>query len=616
MPVSQARHLIDLVRDSGMKEIRILGGEPTLHREFVSILGYALDQGLYVRVFTNGFMPASSLEALQKAPEKNCRVVLNFPIGVNRRPDEDSKLNRAARLLGQKMSVGINIYRPGMPLEEASRFVDQHGLTRTIRVGMAHPRLDRANSFLHPRQYHRISEELELWLKNIKPRNFMLTLDCGFVPCMFSPTFMEMAELSAEALGSRCNAIPDLLPDSTAVHCLPLAELDQLPIHGVRSIQGLRDTLQHRTLSFRKTGVFRECSSCDLWHRSLCQGGCVSAAMLRSHYAPKKSDTITAALKGAKPDAEPKPTAWAVPYIDQPLEFWQALVSDHGTAIREVYFPISATGVGSGRPAQPQEHLNSLLEAKIVPMSVLVNPLVLPQTLEASAPRIIEELLRLYEEKGVFAATLNDRRLAELVRARIPAMRLTASCLFDIAEASQARTLRDLFDVLVPATRLTRSPNRIKTLREAFGGTIRMLVNEGCLIDCLDRKQHIYEMAAAAAPESLCFQRLEETPWLRLTGAWILPQHLHLYNGISDEYKLAGRVTLRNPGNYQSVLNAYLNRTALWPNQIGGGPASVLRRWSMSQTEFELLLQCSHVCADCTICSRIAQGQQSIESLI
>ncbi len=617
MAAGQARRVIDIVRNSGMEEVRLLGGEPTLHPEFEAILAYAINQGLYVQVFTNGFMPPSALEALRKVPVERCRVVMNVPVGDDRRTNGDRILSRAARLLGEKVTVAVNIYRPGMPLHEASRFVDQHRLSRSIRVGLAHPRLDRINSFLHPRNYHRIGKELELWLNDIKPRKFKLSFDCGFVPCMFSPTFMEMAEISVDELGSRCNAIPDILPDLTAVHCLPLAELDQLPIHGVGTIGRLRDTLQCRTQVFRKAGVFRECPTCHFWQRSVCGGGCVSASMLRSRGEPKTRGSITVSLDEATSVVKPKPTAWAIPYIDQPLNFWHTLVTNHGAAIREVYFPICVPGVGSGRPVQPDEHLPRLLDARIVPMSVLVNPFVLQQPLETVAPRIIEKLLRLHEEKGVAAATLSNSRLAEQVRDRIPAMRLTASCLLDVSDSAQARTLRGLFDVLVPATRVIRDLRRIRALREAFGGTVRLLVNEGCLADCLDRKQHMYEITAvASAPESLCARRIERAPWLRLTGAWVLPQHLHLYDGVVDEYKLAGRVTLRNPWHYRSALNAYLHRTALWPSEIGGGPASVLQRWSVPQAAFEYLLQCSHVCADCTVCKRIAQGQQSVESSI
>jgi hypothetical protein len=608
MAVHDAAEVLDMFRASGLQQVRLLGGEPTLHPEFAAILEQALKRDFEVLVFSNGLMPPEALDAISRSPEHGCRVMLNLPIGLDRRRDEDTSLGIVAERLGPRASVGVNIHSPGMPLDDASEFVKRHGLARTIRVGLAHPRLNRANHYLHPRHYRRVGQELEEWFDAIEAEGFRLSFDCGFVPCMFSGQFVEQAGAEPVELGVCCGPIPDVLPDLSSVHCFPLAELDQLPISGIGTIQILGKMHQERVQPFRGPGVFRECSACELRRQSRCHGGCISAAMLRSR-SPAGSDRAAAAAPKVY-SASRAPKTWAIPFVNLPVDFWRSLVADYGCAIREVYFPIDLAGVGSGRPPQPQQHLRSLLEARIVPMSVLVNPMVLPQPLEVIGPRISDELLKLYEMHGVASATLSDVRLAELVRRRVPAMRLAASCLLEITEPGQARALRGLFDVLVPATRVVRLPDRIAALREAFGGPVRLLVNEGCLTGCLDRKQHFYEMALGGGSlRSLCNERLNREPWLRLTGAWILPQHLAQYDRMADEYKLAGRATLGQAEHYRKVLKAYVRRTALWPHEIGGGPASVLKRWSVPAAHFQQLLRCNHVCGDCTICRRIAESQ-------
>jgi hypothetical protein len=281
------------------------------------------------------------------------------------------------------------------------------------------------------------------------------------------------------------------------------------------------------------------------------------------------------------------------------------LVREHGEAIAEVFFPIDLQDIGSGRPPQPNHHLEAVLRAGVVPMAVLVNPLVLPRPLEEIQDRILDEVARLHEEYGVKAATLADRRLAAKIKRCLPAMQLTASCLLDVATPSQARSLREAFDVLVPATRLLRRPAELAAVRRAFGKTLCLLVNEGCLDSCLDRKQHFYEMArGAAVPRSLCDDCLASRPWLRFTGAWALPQHLALLDAAADRFKLAGRVTLRDPHRYRRVLSAYVCRRGLWPHEIGGGPASIVSRTSFPRSLFLALLHCDHVCDDCSVCRR------------
>jgi hypothetical protein len=140
-------------------------------------------------------------------------------------------------------------------------------------------------------------------------------------------------------------------------------------------------------------------------------------------------------------------------------------------------------------------------------------------------------------------------------------------------------------------------------LRRAFPGTLRLLVNEGCLPDCLMRTQHFYEMGyAEETPLSLCGPLLEQHPWMRLTGAWALPQHLHFFDALTRAFKLAGRATLQDPKRYLDVLDAYINRRAVTPDSVGGGPASPLTPLRISDAFYRKTLHCDKHCHSCPVC--------------
>lgn len=79
------------------------------------------------------------------------------------------------------------------------------------------------------------------------------------------------------------------------------------------------------------------------------------------------------------------------------------------------------------------------------------------------------------------------------------------------------------------------------------------------------------------------------------------------YDGIYDELKLAGRVTLRDPKKYLTVLDAYIQRKPLPPNEIGGGPASMLEPIDIIEEFFAQTLHCGHQCQTCTICQKYYQ---------
>ena len=295
--------------------------------------------------------------------------------------------------------------------------------------------------------------------------------------------------------------------------------------------------------------------------------------------------------------------SWVIPYTDQPLEFWQSLEEQAGNHIEEVFFPMPQGGFASGRSRQAEVHLEEFLSHSCLPKAVLINPIVLPEPIAQIGPRVVQTLNDLYGKYGIKRVTITSLELARMIRKELPFFHITASCLMGISTAAQCVLLGQTVDALTPDTRLNHDLAGLKKLKAAFKGQLRLLVNESCLPGCPMRMQHFYEMAYSETfPLSLCQQFLQDAPWLRLTSGWILPQHLHFYDEIADFYKLAGRVTLKNPDNYRRVLLAYLQRAPLQPVEIGGGPASVDIPLEIPDRFFETIINCPKNCTDCSFC--------------
>ena len=298
-----------------------------------------------------------------------------------------------------------------------------------------------------------------------------------------------------------------------------------------------------------------------------------------------------------------KSNVWALPYIDQPLEFWEKLSETFGEHIQEVYFPLNPAVIGSGRPALPSAHMSEFLIRAPVPKAALLNAVTLPGPVQNTAVGVIEELRRLRGEYGLAGATVANLRLAEEVHAALPDLPLTASVLMDITQPNQALMINDVCEVLVPGARIMRNLPSLRDMKIAFKGKIRLLVNEACLSACPYRLQHFHEMCTGVPePESLCNGLLDREPWMRLTGAWVTPQFLHHFDGVYDELKLAGRATLEDPERYLEVFGAYVRREPLLPSEIGGGPASVLEPIDMPEDLYLFTLHCGQRCHECRRC--------------
>jgi hypothetical protein len=293
-----------------------------------------------------------------------------------------------------------------------------------------------------------------------------------------------------------------------------------------------------------------------------------------------------------------------IPYIDQKIGFWEKLSEEYGKNIKEVYYPVTEVKIGTGRPKQPDKHLTSFLKSGIFPLSILINPLVLPRPTEEVATNILKILefhIKHYHLSGVTTSSVS---LAQIIKNTFPNLKLTASTLMEIYSNQQLVMLGDFFDTLVPSNRILRDIKALQIIKNHFKGKIRLMVNEACLSACVYRTQHFYEMSnpEITYPRSLCNKLLEQKPWLRITGGWVLPQHLYLFDDLYDEIKLSGRVSLQKPEKYIRVLDSYIHKKDLFPHEIGGGPASVGLPIKIKTEFYQYTLSCAKNCSECTIC--------------
>ncbi len=624
MPLKVYERALDFLVHSGMDQARLLGGEPTLHPSFHHFIDLALERGLRVLVFSNGLMDEKILRHLEKLPPERLTVLINTFLPEASSPDERNRQREVFLRLGGRVILGVNIYSPAVKPDFLVDLIEEFNLSRTIRLGLAHPCLTKDNQYLHSRYYETVGRSIASFMEWNQTENLNPEFDCGFVPCMFSEEALAAMGEAAENIGRRCNPILDILPDGSVVPCYPLAGLCSRSLSSRHEAEMLREEFRGILNAYRDVGIFRECNSCSFRREGLCHGGCLAAAMKRLRNSKFEisvpSDAVrrhalrapvvkkTVRLGRDEGEAPVSPAGnnekWIVPYIDQPISFWQKLAEDCRGRIKEVYFPLPGVAFGSGRPKQPDGHLEEFLRNSPFDLAALINPVVLPLPVGQVGPSAVEVLKRLRGEYGLAGLTVANLQLAEYIRKSIPGLSITASVLMDVHQPRQAMMLNGICDYLVPSTRIMRDLPALKALKKSFTGRIRLIVNEACLPDCLFRTQHFFEMAVSSEyPPSLCEDLLKNKPWLRLTGAWVLPQHLSLYQGVYDELKLAGRVTLRNPENYRRVLGAYLSRKHLFPNEIGGGPASVPEPIEITKDFYETTLSCGRRCHSCSVCA-------------
>ena len=304
---------------------------------------------------------------------------------------------------------------------------------------------------------------------------------------------------------------------------------------------------------------------------------------------------------------------WTIPYIDEPIQFWHKLKEDYSICIDEVYLPLPGGDTPSGRPEQSSRFVRDFLRDSPFPVSFLINPIVFDKPLEDISGEITDKLMEMCDQYNVRSVTLSNLMLAQYIKRRIPELKLHASVLMDIFTPAQIVYINEVFDVLVPSSRIIRDLKALRVLKNSFNGEVKLIVNEGCLPHCVLRNQHFYEMGCKTHyPKSLCKDKIKEKPWLGLTGSWMLPQHLHLYEDVFDKLKLSGRVTLQNPGYYNEVLKSYIFRNPRRPHKIGAGPVCRNLNFHIEDDFFETLLNCKKDCHRCYVCEEYYEKSKNL----
>ena len=254
----------------------------------------------------------------------------------------DQRQALTLRRLGNRVTLGFNIQSPAFDPAFLLDLIREFGLAPSIRFGLAHPIADGSNRFLHPVQYQAVGTRLARFLEAARAAGVEPSFDCGFVPCMFPPGFLEALGPAAADIGTRCSPILDILPDGQVISCYPLAALAREPLPERETAEALRSRFAARFAGRRKLGVFRECAACQ----ARCHGGCLAASMQRLRPA-------AATVSRVEPAPVPR---WIVPYVDQPPVFWERLEHEFGRHIREVYFPLPGDVVAPAGRRSPRRN--------------------------------------------------------------------------------------------------------------------------------------------------------------------------------------------------------------------------------------------------------------------
>ena len=100
MPPEIFERALDFLKRSNIDQVRLLGGEPTLHPQFPQFVEKVKEHGLRLLVFSNGFIPEQALRCLEKTPVEQTTILINVAIPDPSHPVRHKRQTGVFRRLG------------------------------------------------------------------------------------------------------------------------------------------------------------------------------------------------------------------------------------------------------------------------------------------------------------------------------------------------------------------------------------------------------------------------------------------------------------------------------------------------------------------------------------
>jgi len=271
MTLSEVETILTVL-DPDRDEVRLMGGEPTLHAQYPQILSVIKRKGYRVVVFSNGL--SSSLRCTPDLPD---RILLNLNDWSEYTLAQQKAIRANLSSLSGQTSLGYTIQHPAFNLSMHRRLILEEGLQPVIRMGLAQPVLGGDNTYLPDADLPRAHQSVVEWAKSLAADGIRLSMDCGFMRCMFDDADIETLVRAGAVLNFDCSPTLDVGPGLRVWRCFAFTAGPGVGWDVFENPEKLRAW-------FAKQDTSREdvCSDCEYYAIGWCRGGCWARRVIQA----------------------------------------------------------------------------------------------------------------------------------------------------------------------------------------------------------------------------------------------------------------------------------------------------------------------------------------------
>jgi len=276
-------YIADLFEASNEKHLSLLGGEPTLHPDFVDFVLYLHQRKFHLNVFTSGIISEKRLdvakEYLLKIPVDNLSFVCNYNHPKTSTANETKQINRFFMHFSKYISLSFNLYQKDFDFTFLVDAILKYDLKKHIRLGLAQPIPGQKNECLSINEIRGMTANLRKQLDILEKNRISIGFDCGMPLCVFSNEDVgRLFKLNRGRVPFSCGPAIDIGPDMQVWACFPLANYERKSLYDFNNVAEINNYFSIRQNNIRKEqcGIFEACQTCTFLKEDLCKGGCLA----------------------------------------------------------------------------------------------------------------------------------------------------------------------------------------------------------------------------------------------------------------------------------------------------------------------------------------------------
>jgi radical SAM protein with 4Fe4S-binding SPASM domain len=275
------------------RHLSLLGGEPTLHPQYVDMVAYLMGRGFHVTTFTSGIMSACLHEEIEDLVREVPREQANFVCNLNdpalSPPAEVTRVHQFLERFGERTTPGFNIYQTDFSLDFIFDDINTFGMVRNLRLGIAHPIVGHDNVFIRPEDMGAVTAQLRSYFPKFELHKVGVGLDCGFPYCQFTDDDVGMLyKINNGNVRFGCGPAIDIGPDMTVWSCFPLSSYHKKSLFEFNHINEVLDYYKtmHGNVRVEAGGLYEACDECRHRESGVCSGGCLAHALNPMQHEP------------------------------------------------------------------------------------------------------------------------------------------------------------------------------------------------------------------------------------------------------------------------------------------------------------------------------------------